>query len=170
MVRYVFREDEPIRIKAAGKADAQVIGEVLQGLAGEVGGELQPKHVVDAARSSNHPLHPHFEWDDAVAAEAFRLDQARNIIRIVRVEDVDSNEGTSRAFLSIATKNGTAYRAVDEVKRSAELQAALLQGAARDLDAFERRYKELVEVCQIVSKAREAVQKRLSKLESRAAA
>ena len=170
MVRYVFREDEPIRIKAAGKADPQVIGQALQEIAKDHGQELSPKHVVDAARSSNHPLHPHFEWDDALAAEAFRLDQARNIIRIVRVEDVESKEGTSRAFLSVATKDGVAYRGFDEVKRSVELQTALLQGAKRDLDAFERRYRELMDVCQIVSKAREAVQKRLDKLENRAAA
>lgn len=74
MIRYVFKEDEPIRIKAAAKANPQVIGEALSEVAKNEGGRLTPGAVVSAARSQNHPLHPHFEWDDRVAAEAYRLD------------------------------------------------------------------------------------------------
>lgn len=53
-------------------------------------GRLTPRAVVDAARDENHPLHGEFEWDDTVAAEAYRLDQARQLIADVRVEVVTS--------------------------------------------------------------------------------
>ena len=170
MIKYIFRDDEPLRIKAAGKADAQTIGEALATITKENQGRLTPKDVVDAARSGNHPLHQHFEWDDSAAAEAYRLDQARSVIRVVRVVDDEGSDGTSRAFLSINDKSGVAYRSITEVKSSADLQSALLRQAERDLDAFQRRYRELTDVCEFVAKAREKVRARQTIKESRAAA
>lgn len=160
MISYVFREDEPLRLKAAGKANPQVIGEALDKIRVAAGGELEPKAVVDAAREKSHPLHAHFEWDDSLAAEAYRLDQARNVIRVVRVVDAATEEGTARAFVSVNGKNGVSYRSVDDVKHSRDLQQAVLAQAERDLEAFERRYRELKDICSIVRTARETVQRR----------
>lgn len=170
MIRYVFREDEPLRIKAAGKADAQTIGEALSQISDGAKGELTPKAVVDAARNKRNPLHHHFEWDDATAAENYRLDQARNLIRIVRVIDEEAREGTTRAFVSVNAKDGVSYRPIADVKRSADLQLAVLQQADRDLEAFQRRYSELKDICKFVSDAREAIASRRKAIEPRAAA
>lgn len=170
MIRYIFREEEPIRIKGAGQANPQIIGEALAKIADERKGELTPKAVVDAARVKTHPLNPHFEWNDSVAAEAYRLDQARNLIRIVRVEDEAAEDGTSRAFISINDGDSTAYRPLDQIKKSADLQLALLKQADRDLQAFERRYNSLTDLCKVVRQARDAVRRQLEKSESRVAA
>lgn len=170
MIRYTFRDDEPIRIKAAGKADPQVFGEALADIANKTQGELTPHAVLEAARAKKHPLHPHFEWDDALAAEAFRLDQARSIIRVVRVVDREAEDGTRRAFVSVATKDGTAYRPIGDVQKSADLQLALMRQADRDLEAWERRYRELTDICNIVSSARGALQKKMQQPEQRVAA
>lgn len=169
MPRYVFREDEPLRLKAGKEADAQRIGEALEALTALAEGELAPKAVVDAARSASHPLHAHFEWDDAIAAEAHRLEQARHIIRIVRVVDEDASEGNTRAFLSVSDKGGTSYRPMGDVKQSVDLQAAVLRAAARDLDAFQRRYRDLTDVCAIVTRAKDALSKRMDQGTRRAA-
>ncbi len=170
MIKYIFRDDEPIRIKAAGLANPQIIGEALAKIAEDRKGELTPKAVVDQARDKLHPLHPHFEWNDSLAAEAYRLDQARNLIRIVRVEDDAAQDGTSRAFISVNDGDSTAYRALDEVKKSADLQVALLKQAERELQAFERRYQTLVDICDIVRMARDHIKSRVEKSESRAVA
>jgi hypothetical protein len=170
MQKYVFRADEPIRIKGANKANPQVIGAALEKISEDNKGELTPLAVVEKARAKSHPLHLHFEWDDSVAAEAYRLDQARSLIRLVRVEDDDAAEGTSRAFISINDGDGSSYRPIASVKRSADLQLAVLKQAQRDLEAWERRYRELTDICQIVRTAREKVQKRVTKSESRVAA
>ena len=71
MIQYVFREDSPLPIKGAKDADAQVIGEALEEIRLKAGGELTPGAVVEAARTKRSALHKHFEWNDAVAAEAF---------------------------------------------------------------------------------------------------
>jgi len=52
-------------------------------LALERRGRLTPEEVVDEARDPDSPLHRYFEWDDSAAAEAWRLNQARSMIRWV---------------------------------------------------------------------------------------
>jgi hypothetical protein len=49
-------------------------------------GKLTPLQVLEAARPEESPLHDFFEWDDSAAAEAYRIDQARELIRRVRIE------------------------------------------------------------------------------------
>lgn len=62
------------------------VAEALQALADANQGKLTPEQVLEVARDPRHPLHSHFEWDDAAAGEAFRLGQARRLIRSVKVE------------------------------------------------------------------------------------
>lgn len=49
-------------------------------------GVLLAEEVREVARDPDSPLHRHFEWDDAVASEAYRLEQARHLIRSYKVE------------------------------------------------------------------------------------
>lgn len=156
MIQYVFR-DSPVAIKARDKADPQKIGEALSDIASTNGGELTPLAVVEAASRPKHVLHRHFEWDDAKAAQAYRLDQARTIIRAIHVEDTESEEGHAAAFISISDKAGTSYRLLSDVKKNADLQARVLAQAERDLEAWENRYKALEDICRIVRDARNAL-------------
>lgn len=169
-IRYIFREDEPVRIKSAGKANPQVIGETLDKIRAEKAGELHPEAVVNHAKDKKSPLHPHFEWNDAVAAHAHRLDQARNLIRIIRVEDVSSEEGSTRAFHSISGEKGLAYRHVEDIRSSAEFQLALLNSASRELEAFKKRYRSIVDICEMVDRAQKAIDARRNAFETREAA
>lgn len=167
MIRYAFR-DGPVLIKAAKDADPQVIGETLASINERSGGRMPPTAVVDAARDEANPLHPHFDWDNEVAGEKWRIEQARSLIRsIVAIEDDDDRPAP--AFVSI-NDNGTAYRAIGEVRSSADLQAKLLAAADRDLQAFQTRYRALKDVCAAVEKARDVVRRRRKATETRAAA
>ena len=49
-------------------------------------GALSPQLVVDAARHNNSALHSFFEWDDSVAGEKYRIEQARGVIKMFRIE------------------------------------------------------------------------------------
>lgn len=51
-------------------------------------GRLTPNEVVDAARSEKSPLHDLFCWDNDTAAELYRVEQAREVIRRVKLEVV----------------------------------------------------------------------------------
>ena len=166
-IRYAFR-DGPIPLKNAKDANPQRIGEALAEIAAAVDGHLTPHATVKAARDPNSPLHRHFEWDDAAAAEAYRLDQAREIIRLIRIED-DAQENDPPAFFSISEgKAGVSYRTYGDVLNSVTLQDAVLRAAERDLKAFEDRYTRLKDICDIVREARERITaRRASQSESR---
>jgi len=48
-------------------------------------GRLTPQQVFLAAKDEKSPLHRHFTWSDAKAAGKHRLNEARELIRSVRV-------------------------------------------------------------------------------------
>ncbi len=48
-------------------------------------GRLTPEAVIERARDREHPLHDAFEWDNDAAAHKWRLEQARELIRSVKV-------------------------------------------------------------------------------------
>lgn len=67
-------------------AKQELIAARLAKIAEECGGNLTPDAVLEDARSKKSPLHDQFEWNDGEAAHKYRLDQARTLIRSVRVE------------------------------------------------------------------------------------
>lgn len=162
MPEFVFRDDEPLRIKAAKGASPQVIGEALEEIKSANGGALKPRHVVDAARNKSHPLHKHFEWDDAVAAEAHRRDQARHLISLVCVVDPEGQKPPTRQYYSLVSGRQQAYRTIDEVRNSAAMQTALLEQLDRELEGMERRSREIADVCAEIRSARARIQARLA--------
>lgn len=162
MIKYVFK-DSPLTIKASDKANAQKIGEALAKIAETAGGQLTPSAVVEAARKSSNVLHKHFEWDDTKAAQQWRVEQARSVIQCIHAEDRAVASGHVRAFVSIATNDGRAYHTIAAIKESVDLQSRVLEQADRDLEAFERRYNALQDVCAVVREAREILRAKRTK-------
>lgn len=65
--------------------DDPAIKQRLQELCDRNGARLTPDAVLADASDPESPLHEHFEWDDSKAAAKHRLDQARSLIRSVKV-------------------------------------------------------------------------------------
>lgn len=63
--------------------DTEVIERIKQ-LENE-NGELTTEVVIEDAKDENSPLHNYFQWDDAKAAHEWRKEQARRLIREVRL-------------------------------------------------------------------------------------
>lgn len=164
MIRYTFKDDELLTIKSADKANPQKIGEELAAISQKLGGHLVPSAVVDDARDHKSVLHSHFEWSDQVAAEKYRLDQARSLIRSIHVENPDTESGVARAFISIREKSGVSYRTLGDVLKSSDLQQKVLAAAERDLVAFENRYRSLEDICATIRAAREQISARRSEM------
>lgn len=158
MAKYTFDPDRVLSIKSAAKADPQKIGEALEKISATAGGHLTPEAVVIAAKDRKSVLHKHFEWNDEKAAEAYRVDQARSLVRCIHIDGQDTENGIARAFMSIREKSGTSYRGLSDILGSADLQARILAQAERDLLAWENRYKQIEDVCALIREAR----KRLS--------
>ena len=169
-MKYAFNDDGAIvAIKNAKNADPQAIGEAIERVRLDRGGELHPGDLVDAAKDPASVLHRHFEWDNKVAAESYRLDQARAIIRLVRVVDKDGDQ--SRAFVSIRSDHGVSYRSIGDVLQSKDLRERVLEQAEKDLAAWQTRYRELHDLVERVEPIRaEISRRRNTKRESRPSA
>lgn len=118
-------------------------------------GRLTPQHVVDAARPAGSALHDRFEWDDSIAGEAYRRQQAAALIRSVRIEYVrpSGEPATVRAYHSIPAAEGNGSRAYEEVEEIAEdpfARELLLRQMRRDWQTFKSRYAHLVEYVELV--------------------
>lgn len=162
----VINDSELPPIMMAHKADPQKIGEALMEIDQNFS-KIKPAAVVDAARSVDNPLHPHFEWDDSIAAESHRIQQARNLVRCITILPSKSKgrsiTGERPAFLSITTDDGErGYRPLKVILNNRELRRQVLANAHRDLLAWEKRYNMLVDVCNIVRSARDKLSEKMT--------
>lgn len=92
-------------------------------------------------------MHSWFEWDDTEAARAHRLYQARTLLRVFVIVEV--NEATPiRAFVSLGKDRygGGGYRAMADVLSDDELRAQLLADAVKELRSAEKKYRQLQEL------------------------
>ena len=116
--------------------------------------KLTPRVVVDEARDPEHPLHSRFEWDDSIAGEAYRIQQARELIRSVRVVHKEADEAgpekSVRAYVSLANENEHAYEPVEEVAEDPFKRQLALNAMQREWKALYDRYKEFEEFLAMV--------------------
>lgn len=111
------------------------------------GGVLHAASVVEYARDPEAAIHSWFTWDDNEAAEAFRLVQARNLIRYdIRVV-VPSREPV-RYHVSLTTDRtkGGGYREMTKVLSDREQRAVLLRDALSELERLRTKYQTLTEL------------------------
>ena len=81
---------------------------------------LTPETVVEAARNPRSPLHSQFEWDDGAAGESYRLQQARALIKRVRVDVVRADQTVIHAPVFVrAPSGGEGYALTQSVAVSA---------------------------------------------------
>jgi hypothetical protein len=124
-------------------------------------GQLTPQLVVDAARPPDSALHSRFEWNDGLAGEAFRRQQASELIRKVRVVYAPANEGaykSVRAFHAVRTLDGgSAYMPVEEIVDNPLLNELLRREMERDWRALRQRWEDYTEFWQLVKEASEAI-------------
>ncbi len=133
------------------KIDPHAVGQELTRIQNDHG--LTPEIVVEAARNPESPLHKGFEWDDSVAAAQYRLDQARYLLRMIVVVE-NKNRTPIRAFVSVQnTDQKRVYRDIASVFSNEYLREQALEQALRDLDAFQRKYRDLSELAEVLQAA-----------------
>jgi hypothetical protein len=160
-IKYVWREVTPFA--SVKGLTAQVVGEEIQKIKDDHGGDLRPRYIWEAAKAPRHRLHKAFtNWELQAAAEAHWDSVARKLTGSIRIlsdsERPDVPSGP--AFISINDKSGTSYKTIGEVLDSEALQAIALSAALRDLQAFERRYGMFEEICDLIREARKLAEKR----------
>ena len=86
----------------------------------------------------------HFEWDDSVAAEKFRLSQAKKFIRSLEIVESPHSKEAVRGYWKVPETSQ--YKHIDEVVEIPNLLEQLISQARRDLDRWSARYAQLREI------------------------
>lgn len=122
--------------------DMSAAKQALQALADLHDGRLTPEVVIAAAKPSDSPLHAHFDWNNKTAAHSWRIEQARTLIRSVRVEIVTGERIVSApAFLRDpeAASDRQGYVSISILRRSEDVaRDAMLAEFGRAAAALSR--------------------------------
>ena len=130
----------------------QVVIRELNRLAAENGGVLKPERVVASASANESPLHKYFEWDDTKAAAEHRIQQARELIRVVvQYQGPPSESVLTRVFVSLTTdRRDGGYRVMTDVMSDEVMRARLLRDALEEMRRFETKYAKLKELARVI--------------------
>lgn len=126
------------------KADAEKVSKEIESIQ-----NATPSSILEYARNENSELHKCFEWDDTVAAEKYRLQQARNIVCNLVYQEEKKEEPTKlRVFYQSSTNT---YQPTRVLVRNEDSYKELLMQAKSELRAFKNKYKMLTELEDIFS-------------------
>jgi hypothetical protein len=142
---------------------AQDVGEHLEGLRA-ASGSLTAARVVKDAKARRSPLHEFFQWDNTAAANEYRLEQARHLLRslVVVYEHIPQHKEPVRAFVTFEKSEQVdrgAYIAVCDAMSNAELRKELVEQALGEAQEWQKRYEGLVElkaIFEAIAKAKAA--------------
>ena len=153
-------ESEDRRVKAS---------DAIRELAEKNSGTLTPELVLDAAKSKRSPLHSFFCWDNTEAANQYRLIQAAQLIRRIRVtyHPTEDRSVKVRAFVNVvepddhpepsdieghgvnARPRGI-YVGFEQAISVESYREQLLRQCKRDAETFRSKYSAVSEAAKII--------------------
>lgn len=125
--------------------DAEAVGAEVEAM----GDAVTPEAVVSVARNPQSPMHKAFQWDDAKAAVAHRLWQAREMLGNLAVVIVTAGgEEKARALHSVVVSTGEeqyqrAYVQTRVIVQHISLRQQVIEAFEADIANAERRIGEL---------------------------
>lgn len=148
------------------KVSAEVAGKVCEQLQNSSEG-LSPQTLLDYSRDESSPTHREFEWEDHIAAEKYRLDQAANLIRDIRIVTIEEQTGdvpedmpeedaegkpkeakADRAFVVTPGRKSN-YVSLERALNNDEWRESLLRQAKNDSRIFLAKYRRLEELAEV---------------------
>ena len=128
--------------------DPQVIADEIY----SIGDEPTKEQIVDKARNEDSELHDLFEWRDDVAAEQWREEQAKVILRKLKVVIVH-DEKEEKPFIEVPVRmffgdpqKPSGFVSVMKVMNNDDTYQALLNRAREDALSFRKKYIILKEL------------------------
>ena len=130
------------------KADPQKVAEEIIA----IGDEATPAQILEKGRSEETELHKCFEWNDSIAAEKYRLSQARKICEVLviqRMPDAPKEAPEIRIFHKTESTGG--YKPINRIVQDNDEYQKLLQRAFAEFHALKVKYQNLQELDYITS-------------------
>jgi len=142
-----------------GRGNAMDCFKELQGIKKAHGGVLEPATIVKKAKPVKNPLHKNFTWDDSVAGQKYREEEARRVVRSIEVvmkPATGAPERAVKAYVSVSSSpvkqtKGSVYVTVDEALSDQIMRDEVLARAIREALSFRKKYAELSELAMVFS-------------------
>lgn len=106
---------------------------------------LKAQAIVDFAKNPKTALHDYFEWDDKIAGNEFRLQQARRIIRVY-IEETPYSDVPQRIRISLKQdriKAHGGYRRLQDVISDKDLWQEYEEQCLVDLIYLRDKYNDI---------------------------
>jgi len=123
------------------KVDPQAVGEHIEDLIAKKNGYLTNEDLVTAARSTSSPMYYCYTWNDAEAAEKQRKREAKNLIKVLRIE---KGEKTTEAFEYVHHPEHGGKRVLMSHRSVAANQWALEEVSMRDARHVQTQLKTFI--------------------------
>ena len=120
-----------------------------------IGDEVKPEQMVNYAKEhTDSELHKCFTWDNDIAADKWRLEEARLIHRNLMIEykkedDKNAKPVQVRATYRTDTSPSAGYKPTVVIMKSPDEYAGLLYVAKTELKAFQRKYSILSNISEL---------------------
>lgn len=136
----------------AFKVPAQIVGETLNEIAGT--GTVTSQTFLDVSRPETAPTHNLFEWNDEIAAERYRLQQATIVINAIEIEIENTSETKQSqvAFVNIVKKaphRSGSFVPINIALSDQDMRSVVLANAMNELESFRRKYQNLNELASV---------------------
>lgn len=142
--------------------EADVAGKEFERIEKEKG-EVTAENLLESARPENSIMHKCFEWDDTVAAEKYRLFEAKNAIsNLVKVTVKSDSEKPKehRAYVNVNPDRGFgakgSFISIERALSDEETRKIVLKKALDELISFQKKYEDLTELNKVFSAVDEA--------------
>ncbi|MEX3950592.1 hypothetical protein AB4Y45_25525 [Paraburkholderia sp. EG287A] len=124
----------------------RTVSDTLRKMHDKAGGVLMPRNVWQESKPVKHPLHPEFEWNDSTAADLYRDEQARALIRSVRFvseeqTDTPTPDVTPRVYAHHPLRGG--YSSLDTLREQPEVARMVIAEAFANARGQLERMREL---------------------------
>ena len=108
------------------------------------------QQIVDIARDEDSVIHKYFEWDDSIAGEKYRLQQAqvmvRNFVLVKPINEEKPEEKVTYRLVQADSSRESKYEPVSFFLKNEDEYQKLLKRALAQLESFKQAYKSLVEL------------------------
>lgn len=131
------------------ECDPQQIGESLELIRLNNEGRLHVQDVLTDAVNPASPLHPVFTWDDQEAAQSWRTQEARQLIRsvvVLKTEDAEPETAFYNVKVQVGEDMEQYYQSVAVLEHSPQEYHAALTLLLGQLDALDKSIKQLRKV------------------------
>ena len=128
--------------------------ELLSLMKSKKGGVLKPEEVVEFARYSETALHSVFDWDDSVAGAKWRIEQARNYMRVVVVYEPTIERNVKPLWSLPPDRKKGGYRSLDKILSSKHQRKIMVEMAVKELTGWCDRFADIPDLKELVASVR----------------